>query len=357
MNNRHEFKLDVTEAVPLGEQAQVAVSVHLPDVDKLPAKPVVCFAKPGGGYSRGYYSDDLPGSAKGAQAEWHRQRGWIFVSVDHLGVGDSSLHAPELLDYTNVAAGNYNAEQQILQRLADGTLVEGFPAIPNPLKIGIGQSMGGCMTIIQQGRYHCYDGIGILGYSAVHNHPPHKPGTQPIVAPWLPRDTLLKQPMVMTNAKAVHEYMSQQHQNPNTDKSAMTWGFHYDDVDPEFADADMAHFARGIYEPSAHEGFERFSWSSFTVPGAVAWSCLTPGAVAPEAAAVSCPVLVALGERDVSVDPPGEIRAYKSASSIDYYICPRMGHMHNFASTREIFWKRIENWVDWVITYDQDTPR
>jgi hypothetical protein len=36
------------------------------------------------------------------------------------------------------------------------------------------------------------------------------------------------------------------------------------------------------------------------------------------------------------------------ASSVDLFICPRMGHMHNFASTRELFWRRIETWSDWV---------
>jgi hypothetical protein len=25
-----------------------------------------------------------------------------------------------------------------------------------------------------------------------------------------------------------------------------------------------------------------------------------------------------------------------------------MGHMHNFASTRELFWQRIETWAAWV---------
>jgi hypothetical protein len=25
-----------------------------------------------------------------------------------------------------------------------------------------------------------------------------------------------------------------------------------------------------------------------------------------------------------------------------------MGHMHNFASTRELFWERIATWADWV---------
>ena len=68
----------------------------------------------------------------------------------------------------------------------------------------------------------------------------------------------------------------------------------------------------------------------------------------PEAAAIRCPVLVGLGERDVLVDPRGEPRAYESSRSVDLFVCPRMGHMHNFAGTRELFWRRIETWAEWV---------
>lgn len=66
----------------------------------------MCFAKPGGGYSAGYYTADLPGPGSGvAEADWHAARGWIFVSVDHLGVGVSSVaHDPTRLGYTTLAA-------------------------------------------------------------------------------------------------------------------------------------------------------------------------------------------------------------------------------------------------------------
>ena len=55
------------------------------------------------------------------------------------------------------------------------------------------------------------------------------------------------------------------------------------------------------------------------------------------------PVLVALGERDVLVDPRGETRAYESSPSVDFFSVPAMAHMHNFAGTRELFWQRIED--------------
>jgi hypothetical protein len=46
--------------------------------------------------------------------------------------------------------------------------------------------------------------------------------------------------------------------------------------------------------------------------------------------------------------PPGRPRTYGSARGVDLFICPRMGQMHHFAGTHELFWRRMETWVDWV---------
>ncbi len=328
-----QLRVDVTEAAGLGEPAHVALTVTVPD--ELGIDPLVCFGKPGGGYARGYYTEDLPGPASGAQAAWHAERGWIFVSVDHLGVGESSLHDSERLTYTPVVAASQAAETEVLQKLAAGTLIDGFPRVQRPVTIGIGQSMGGALLVVQQGRYHCYDGIGVLGYSAVHTLPPTAPGTPPLAMPWMPRDTMPSDGVV-TNGPALAELDPSEAPGP----SAMAWGFHYDDVDPALVARDLEDFParKGDVPP----------WGSATVPMTVALWCVTPGGVQPEAAAVRCPVLVALGERDVLVDPPGEPRAYVSSRSVDLFICPRMGHMHNFAGTRELMWRRIEAWADWV---------
>jgi alpha-beta hydrolase superfamily lysophospholipase len=335
-----ELEVDVTEAAGLDEPAALALTVTVPDT--VPghltggkSDPVVCFAKPGAGYSRRYFTEDLPGPGRGAQADWHAQRGWIVVSVDHLGVGDSSQHDPLRLSYGPVVAASEAAETEVRQKLAAGTLVEGLGPMRHPVTIGIGQSMGGSLTVIQQGRYHSYDGIGVLGYSAVHTHPPTAPGTPPLALPWVPRDTQLADGVV-TNAPALAEVDPASSPSP----SDMAWGFHYDDVDPEVVARDMTDFParRGELPP----------WGSATIPATVAMWCVTPGGAAAEAAAVRCPVLVALGERDVLVDPRGEVRAYLSAPSVDFFVCPRMAHMHNFAGTRELLWRRIETWAEWV---------
>lgn len=335
-----ELFLDVTEAADLGEVAKVAVTLYLPDPNTLRDDPIICFAKPGGGYSRRYYTNDLPGPGQGSQAQWHTDRGWIFVAIDHLGVGESSIHDGSKLNFKNLPAANQSAEEHILSRLQDGTLLAGYPSVSNPIKIGIGQSMGGCMTIVQQGRYHGYDGIGILGFSAVHTHPPTKPGTSAHVLPWWPRDRTGDPPLV---------------HSPQNDKNfgtAMGWAFHYDDVDPHLVASDLARFNSFATEASEQDTQQKTpeapTWASLSIPASVALLCTTPGIVAMEAAAIMAPVLVSMGERDVIPDPKGEGRAYISATSVDLFICPRMGHMHNFASTRELFWLRLETWAEWV---------
>jgi alpha-beta hydrolase superfamily lysophospholipase len=341
-----DLRIDVTEAAGLGEPVEVALTVHLPDPNALGSDPIVCIAKPGGGYSRGYYTAELPGPARGAQAEWHAARGWIFVSVDHLGVGDSTVPSdPERLDYTVVAAANQAAEQEVLARLVAGTLADGYPVVGEPLVVGIGQSMGGCMTVVQQGRYHCYDGIAVLGYSAVHTTTLMAPGVRGAF-PWVPRDVRPSAGVVVASPSTMESMLAMLATADAADgPPPLGWGFHFDDVDPAIVEADLADFpARNGKVPA---------WGSATLPTSVASWCMAPGAIAPEAAAVGSPVLVAMGERDVIADPRGELRAYQSASSVDFFVCPRMGHMHNFAGTRELFWRRIETWTDWVRVYKE----
>lgn len=319
-----DLDIDVTEAAGLGEPASIALSVTLPEPDRVASPPVVCFAKPGAGLARQYFTEDLPGPARGAQAAWHADRGWVFVAVDHLGSGGSSKHdRQDTSSYATVVGAAHAAEQIVLERLRAGTLADGFPPVADPVVVGIGQSMGACLTVVQQAHHHSYDGIGILGYSVLHLQPPTPPGRPPIVLPWRPRDT----PGVVLNQAAVDG--DQRTGREQFEDAA--WSFFHDDVDRT---------AVRIGDPTA-------PWVSTDMPGLIA-TVTTPGAIASEAAAVHVPVLVAMGERDDVVDPKGEVRAYASAASVDLFVCPRMGHMHNFASTRELLWHRIETWAAWA---------
>jgi len=334
-----DLRLDVTAAAGLGELTELAVTVTLPEIsDSLP-NPIVCFAKPGGGYARGYYTEDLPGPGSGtSQAKWHADRGWIFVAIDPLGVGESTFNVERFTEYGTdaVTSAANEAERQVLELLAQGTIHPGFPAVVNPTVIGIGQSAGGCYTIAQQGRFHAYDGIAILGYSALQTVVPARPGNVPLHGPWIPREFATTQG-VFTNAAMLAELPAMMG-SPEAYED-MAWAFHWDDMDPEVVRAD-------IEDSPARHGNPP-PWASATSPGMI-YYLLGPGNFQSEAASITVPVLVAVGERDVIPDPRGETRSFLSSSSVDLFICPRMAHMHNFASTRELFWNRISVWAEWV---------
>lgn len=342
MTTTVDLELDVTDAAGVAQEATMALTVHLPDPADVPSVPIVCFAKPGAGFSRHYFTSDLPGPATGAQAGWHSDRGWVFVSVDHLGVGGSSLVEPaSALDYSVLSATSVEAEGQVLERLRGGVLAPGFPARPDPVVVGIGQSMGGAVTIAQQGRFHSYDGIAVLGFSATHTHPPTPPAG-PLVAAWRARDV----PGLVLNQRQ-YDASARTLGSPEG-LASIPWQFFFDESEAETPISAGA---------SHQEGTSFAPWISATMPGGVLGSVLTPGVLAPEAAAVDCPVLVAMGERDSVADPRGELRGYLSSPSVDFFVCPQMAHMHNFAATRELFWKRLSSWADWVALYREEVRR
>lgn len=332
-----ELTIDVTEAAGLGIPAHTAVTVYLPE-GELCNPPVVCFGFPGGGYNRRYYSFAMPGSESGGEAGYHVQRGWIFVACDHLGVGDSTIPEGNALTYENVARANLASVEAVMAKLGSGQLLAGFAPVHNAVKLGIGQSMGGCFTIVLQGQHAPFDGIASLGYSAIHTVVPSRPGAPPAQWPWIPRGSNLDAPMIVNQAAmAATQKTVMGKEDLLGDEGAehpFRWSFHYDDVPDDIVAIDL-----NAKNPDGSVPL----WRSTTTPSC-AIQMVAPGTVAPEAATISVPVLVAVGERDVVPDPWQEPKAFKSAIDVTVFVCPRMGHMHNFASTREAFWQRLHHW-------------
>jgi pimeloyl-ACP methyl ester carboxylesterase len=341
-----DLRIDVTDAAGLGIPAQTAATVFLPDPGKLAEPPVVCFAFPGGGYSRGYYSFDMPDSSGNGEAGWHVDRGWIFVACDHLGFGDSTAPEGNALNYDNVALGNKATVEAVMAKLEGATLVDGYPAVVGATKLGIGQSMGGCFTIVLQGQHGTFDGIAALGFSAIHTVVPSRPGGPQTVWPWVMRGSDLANPMPL-NLAALMAAAGQTLAGQDSIEEAaaqgehpFAWAFHFDDEPAEIVAEDMAASAGsadGALPP----------WRSAATP-ACGLYMVAPGTVATEAAAITVPVLAAMGERDVVPNPWMEPFAYRSSTDITLFVCPQMAHMHNFASTRHRFWERIHAWGNGV---------
>lgn len=337
-----EIEIDVSDAVGLGLPARVAASVVLPAPAVLTEVPIVCVAMPSSSYARGYYTHDLPGAGRGAQAQFHAERGWIFVALDWLGCDGGAGIDPEDLGYPVLTAACHAAQQEIVLRLANGVLSPRFPAIGQPVVIGLGPALGGALLIYQQARHRSFDGIAVLGFSAVHSHPATPPGAEPVVVAWYPRDASLAECAEPLNAAALRDGGS-----PAGAWDAVAWGFHYDDVPASVVERDLAH-----YEGIARGGDDASSsppWYARRTPQRAARSTLTPGIVACEAAAVTVPVLCAMGVRDLVPDPRSEPRAYPSSRSVDLFVCPRMGHVHNMAGTRRWLWERVDQFGRWCV--------
>jgi hypothetical protein len=326
-----DVRIDVTEAVAIGERVENAATVCLPE--SLPDAPVVCFAFPGGGYSRHYFTFDMPGSSGGGQAGWHTDRGWVFVACDHVHVGDSTLPAdPTLLTFDNLAVANRATVTGVLARLASGTLADDLAPVAPGFTVGIGQSMGGCLLIVQQGQHHTFDAIAVLGFSGRRTRLWMPPGAPEMNVPYIPRGGTV---VVISAATAVEQTPAMAVADDGLPGTAP--GFHYDDEPRDVVAADMVDYPERRRPVPV--------WASTTIPPC-AVTMLAPGAVAPEAASIVAPVLAAFGERDVSPDPLAEPAAYLRATDVSVFVCPRMAHMHNFAGTRQLFWDRIHGWAE-----------
>jgi alpha-beta hydrolase superfamily lysophospholipase len=319
-----QWRVDVASCAGVDSAIEIAVTVFLPDPGSITSPPVAIFGAPGGGYSRGYYDMHFPGHDGYSEADYHSDHGFVFVACDPVGVGDSTLVEPSSITFEMLAATYDAAVREVSRRLLSGH-VDGFPALPGLRKLGIGQSMGGKVTVLAQGRHETFDGIAVLGASAIHTVLPQPSKAQyeaSRAAHVLARGSAVDGSSVAESSRSIGDFV---------------YPFHWEDVPRDILDADMS----GGY-PLRRAPAPPFG--SLTIPPC-AVTMMSPGAIAREAANLRVPVLVGVGERDTCPNPLAEPAGYRNSRDVAVYVVPRMAHMHNFASTRSMLWDRIEAWA------------
>ncbi|HEY2563444.1 MAG TPA: alpha/beta fold hydrolase [Acidimicrobiales bacterium] len=317
-----EIHVDVTGIAGLAEPLATAATAYLSDV--CPASCPVVFAFPGGGYSRRYYDLTVNGDRSYSQARHHTDRGMVVVACDHLCTGEATMPAdPFAVTLEQLAEANAITADTIAEQIRTGTLAADVPPTRISASVGIGQSMGGCILTVHQGQRPSFDAVAFLGSSGRHTaFPDPTGGTVPITVPARGAD-LHDAPMPDMFTPDLFRYC-----------------FHHDDVPEEVVDLDL--------------GANGNPWRSLGAPPC-AISMLSPGVVAAEAAAITVPVLVVCGERDVVPDPHAEPAAYPGSPDITLVVMPKMAHMHNFAGTRQQLWDRLADWVGTVVDYGVTT--
>jgi pimeloyl-ACP methyl ester carboxylesterase len=302
---RAEHRVDVG-----GGLATSATVIAAPAAARAGDPVIAVFAYPGAGYGRRYFDLQLGdlvdgGAGSFSQAEHHARRGIVVVACDHLGCGESD--GEEGLTLERITAANAATAAEIRRRLAAGEAMPGMPPVRVAAAIGIGQSMGGCFTVVTQSRHRAFDAVAVLGYSAHHTRLPMPAGS------------------------AAGEFTP----------DVLRYGWHWEDVPCAVVDEDLAGYAaiadRGALRP----------WRSPAVPAFVA-DLLGAGYIAADAAAIDVPVFVAAGERDVVPDLRAEASAYRRAPDVTIFELPRSAHMHNFAGTRALLWDRLAKWYPTV---------
>ncbi len=321
-----EVTVDVTVEAGLGTPLETAATVYLPADQSGPRAVLVVY--PGSGYNRAYY--DIRTIVGYSQVEHHTDRGLIVISCDHLGLGDSSACDMRDLSLERLAATNHATAMAVIARLRQGTLDPNLAPLEIDTVVGAGQSMGGCLVTVQQANHRTFDGLALLGWSAIQEvRPERDDGWSEL--PGLPRDTDLRvvdqirAPLsAEERARLVQQQMAQ-----------LTYMLHWHEDEPLLMAMDLANL-----ENDKARANMLAPWRVSDFPGCCNMMT-TRSVIEPEASVIDVPILIACGEVDCVADPRAEPSAYPASRDITVTVVPRMAHMHNFAPTREQLWDRI----------------
>jgi alpha-beta hydrolase superfamily lysophospholipase len=317
-----ELVLDVSASLPFDESIRLAASVHLPDRAAGPPRALlICW--PGGSYARAYWDMHIPGHAGYSFADHLSSQGYLVLAADHLGVGASSMPADgDRVDFDTVSAAAAAFVEQVR-----GLLTEGAPELGGtPLRhipiIGVGHSLGACLTAVTQAQHRCYDAVALLGFT--HGQKDVAVSAVGVAEGDADAAVDVRRRIAVEQAQAFF---------------AGTW----DDV-YGFAPREPNH--AWLHRPD--------------VPGeviaaddalAVRWprecyvQALMAGYSAEFADQIDCSVFLGFGDHDVPPTPHDDVGFYTGSRDVTLYVLPNAAHCHNLASTRTQLWDRIGLWA------------
>jgi pimeloyl-ACP methyl ester carboxylesterase len=298
--------IDVSSALPFNPEPASLVASIWPATSDQPKAVLICW--PGGSYSRNYWDMHVDGYEGYSFAEHLAAKGFTVVAVDPLGVGDSSR--PKDVDAVTIetmAAAASAAVQELKARFAVG----GVPVI------GVGHSLGACLTIVEQALFDSYDAVVNLGFThgAKITHTPQ------------------------TDADASRQALDLAIEQAK--------GFFQDKWEDGYAFAPREPNHGWLHDPDvpadiiAEDDRRASAWPRQSYVGA-----LMAGHSASYAARITVPILVGFGEHDVPERPHDDVGFYSSSDDVTLFVLPGSAHCHNFAGTRAVLWDRLADWSD-----------
>jgi alpha-beta hydrolase superfamily lysophospholipase len=297
-----------------------------------PAAVAVCF--PGGGMSRRYFDLLPPGEGEGFSMARHLvTRGFVVMTVDHLGVGESSRpDDPYSLTPDVVADVNGFAVAELRRRLRSGTLVDGLAPLTGCAVVGIGHSMGAREAVIQQARHRTFDALALLG---IGGRGINIPVDGPAPA-WLPAE----RSGVLSEEEVGYAFDPERLRRDLIPLARARYG---NDPLPPGTTSTSALLLAGMPVPSHVR--DEITRSATSLLGLCGLTAMIPGSTGPEMASVTVPVFLGAGARDIT-GPPHEIPVVFSGShDVTLFVLPEAGHNHNVAPNRQRLWDRMASWM------------
>ena len=299
---RHRLDIDVTDVAGFGEPAHIAAELLLPE-GQVPELLFVCL--PGGGMNRRYF--DLPtpeGEAEVSFAGAMAARGHAVALLDPLGAGESSCPDDVYLVHPDrMAAAAGVATDYILEGVRAGSFDPRCPAAPAIRSVGAAHSLGALITVVQQAASGQHDGLALMGF----------------------------------HIGGVAEHLT------DADRA----------LDTDYARANLVELARKRFPVAYHELQPQPSKRPVSASSAIERVMMTPslmamlpGIVAKDAAAISVPVLIALGDGDLHGDPYRTPQAYTASPEVTLLVLPETRHNHFVYPSRTHLFERVARWAE-----------
>lgn len=254
----------------------------------------------GGGYDKRYFHIEVPGRGDYSLCRYFTDRGVIALTIDCLGTSESSqAEEAEFVTAQTLAKAHHAVAQRVASGLRAGTLVPELPPLPQIALTGIGHSLGGMLSIVQQAAHRSFDRVAVLGWSNLG----------------LNLDPRALRPMFDPSGK--YAYSSPE----------LRRAFHMSDLPADVLDC-----------PAEREVFP----VSLTLAAEAADRETTRRA----AGSIEAPVFVCFGAEDTAPSPRSEVACYARADDVTFFQLAGSAHCHNFAGTRTALWDRLLRWMD-----------
>jgi len=310
------IQVDIPTALPSGAGAnEIVADLHRPA--DAPHALLICW--PGGSYTRAYWDMQIEGHPGYSFADHMTARGFAVLAADHLGVGESSRPADaDAVTLETMAAASAAFTAEVRDRLTTGALAPRLAPAPGVPIIGVGHSLGGCISVFPHADHHSYDPVPHLGFT--HGS----------------KDALEDGPTGSVPDPA----------GPRAAAGAQAKALFGDDWDAGYALAPREPSHAWLYAPDVPA--EVIAADDKTVapwPRQAYVEALTVGFTAASAARVRSRVFLGFGDRDIPQRPRDDAAFYTASNDITVFVLEGSAHCHNFATNRGDLWDRLGTWA------------